>query len=65
VKALNTFDEIIASREFIAGNNFSYADIQMAVNLNFLVRLNRLDVKDFKSLNEYVRQIFERPSFSV
>ena len=65
VKALNTFDEIIASREFIAGKNFSYADIQMAVNLNFLVRLNRLDIKDFKNLSEYVTQIFERPSFSV
>ena len=65
VEALSTFDEIIASKEYIAGNNFSYADIQMAVNLNFLVRLNRLDIKDFKNLNEYVTQIFERPSFSV
>jgi len=65
VKALNSFDEIIASREFIIGDKFSYADIQMAVNLNFLVRLNRLDLKDYKNLNEYVIKVFARPSFSI
>ena len=55
----------MATKEFIAGGKFSYADIQMAVNLNFLVRLNRLDLKDYKNLNEYVIQVFARPSFSV
>jgi len=65
VKALNNFNEIIASKEFIAGDKFSYADIQMAVNLNFLVRLNRLDLMDYKNLNDYVIKIFARPSFSI
>ena len=65
VKALNNFNEIIASKEFIAGDKFSYADIQMAVNLNFLVRLNRLDLKDYKNLNDYVIKVFARPSFSI
>tara|TARA_B100000886_G_scaffold57949_1_gene35632 strand:+ start:1682 stop:2293 length:612 start_codon:yes stop_codon:yes gene_type:complete len=65
VKALQVFNEIMATKEFIAGGKFSYADIQMAVNLNFLVRLNRLDLKDYKNLNEYVIQVFARPSFSV
>ena len=64
-KALETFNEIISSKEFIAADRFSYADIQLAVNLNFLVRLNRLDLKDYKNLNEYVTQVFARPSFSV
>ena len=65
VKALNNFNEIIASKEFIAGDKFSYADIQMAVNLNFLVRLNRPDLKDYKNLNDYVIKVFARPSFSI
>ena len=65
VKALNNFNDIIASKEFIAGDKFSYADIQMAVNLNFLVRLNRLDLKDYKNLNDYVIKVFARPSFSI
>ena len=65
IKALETFNEIISSKEFIAGDRFSYADIQLAVNLNFLVRLNRLELKDYKNLNDYVTQGFARPSFSV
>ena len=65
IKALEMFNEIISSKEFIAGDRFSYADIQLAVNLNFLVRLNRLDLKDYKNLNDYVTQVFARPSFSV
>ena len=64
IKALETFNEIISSKEFIAGDRFSYADIQLAVNLNFLVRLNRLELKDYKNLNDYVTQVFARPSFS-
>ena len=65
IKALEMFNEIISSKEFIAGDRFSYADIQLAVNLNFLVRLNRLELKDYKNLNDYVTQVFARPSFSV
>ncbi len=65
VSALETFNEIIASKEFITCDKFTYADIQMATNLNFLVRLNRLNLKDYKNLNNYVTQIFARPSFSV
>ena len=65
IKALETFNEIISLKEFIAGDRFSYADIQLAVNLNFLVRLNRLELKDYKNLNDYVTQVFARPSFSV
>ena len=65
VSALETFNEIIASKEFLACDKFTYADIQMATNLNFLVRLNRLDLKDYKNLSDYVTQIFARPSFSV
>ena len=64
-KALETFNEIISTKEFIAADRFSYADIQLAVNLNFLVRLNRLELKDYKNLNGYVTQVFARPSFSV
>jgi glutathione S-transferase len=65
VKALEIYNEIVATRPFIAGDNFSYADIQMAVNLKFLVRLNRLNIENYKNLNEYINQVYSRPSFSV
>jgi glutathione S-transferase len=65
VKSLDVYDEIIASREYIAGERFTYADIQMVTSLQFLVRLNRLDINDYENLNDYINQVSSRSSFSV
>ena len=65
VKSLDAYDKIIASREYIAGERFTYADIQMVTSLQFLVRLNRLDIKDYENLNDYINQVSSRSSFSV
>jgi len=65
VKSLDTYNNIIASREYIAGERFTYADIQMVTSLQFLVRLNRLDIQDYENLNDYINQISSRPSFLV
>ena len=65
VKSLDTYNNIIASREYIAGERFTYADIQMVTSLQFLVRLNRLDIQDFENLNDYINQVSSRPSFLV
>ena len=65
VKSLDTYDKIIASREYIAGERFTYADIQMVTSLQFLVRLNRLDINDYENLNDYINQVSSRSSFSV
>jgi glutathione S-transferase len=63
VKSLDTYNNIIASREYIAGERFTYADIQMVTSLQFLVRLNRLDIQDYENLNDYINQVSSRPSF--
>jgi len=65
VKSLDVYNDIIASREYIAGERFTYADIQMVTSLQFLVRLNRLDLKDYNNLNEYINQVSSKPSFSL
>jgi len=65
VKSLDTYNNIIASREYIAGERFTYADIQMVTSLQFLVRLNRLDIQDYENLNDYINQVSIRPSFLV
>jgi len=38
IKELENYDTIIQSREFIAGDRFTYADLQMVTSLQFLVR---------------------------
>ena len=65
VKSLDVYNDVIASREFIAGERFTYADIQMVTSLQFLVRLNKLDLKDYNNLNEYINQVSSKPSFSL
>ena len=65
VKSLNYYEEVIAEKEFIACDKFSYADIQMTVSLQFLVRLNRIDINDYANLSKYIGNISARPSFSV
>ena len=65
VRSLDVYNDIIASREFIAGERFTYADIQMVTSLQFLVRLNRLDLKDYENLNDYINQVSSRSSFSI
>jgi len=65
VKSLDIYNDIIASREYIAGEKFTYADIQMVTSLQFLVRLNKLDLKDYDNLNDYINQVSSRSSFSI
>ena len=65
VKSLDTYNNIIASREYITGERFTYADIQMVTSLQFLVRLNRLDIQDYENLNDYINEVSSRSSFSV
>ncbi|MDG1949053.1 MAG: glutathione S-transferase family protein [SAR86 cluster bacterium] len=65
IKALETYDDIISTRQFIAGEKFTYADLQMVTSLQFLVRLNKISIEDYGNLNDYVGEISSRPSFSV
>ncbi|MDA9321083.1 glutathione S-transferase family protein [Gammaproteobacteria bacterium] len=65
IKELENYDTIIQSREFIAGDRFTYADLQMVTSLQFLVRLNKLDIEDYGNLNEYIIQVSSRPSFFI
>ena len=64
-KSLGYYEEVIGEKEFIACNKFSYADIQAVSSLQFLVRLNKIDINDYKNLSNYINTIAERPSFSV
>ena len=65
VKELKNYDKIIESREFIAGDRFTYADLQMVTSLQFLVRLNKLDIEEYGNLNDYIIQVSSRPSFLI
>ncbi len=65
VKSLGYYEEVIGKKEFIACDKFSYADIQAVSSLQFLVRLNKIDINDYKNLSNYINNIAKRPSFSA
>ena len=64
-KELKNYDKIIESREFIAEDRFTYADLQMVPYLNCLVKLYTLDIEDYENLNDYIIQVSSRPSFLI
>ena len=64
VKSLGYYEEVIKEKDFIASDRFSYADIQTVASLQFLVRLNKIDLNDYKNLSTYVNNIAKRSSFS-
>ena len=65
VQSLKYYENELAGKEFIAANKFSYADIQAVTSLQFLVRLNKIDINEYNNLSEYINGVAARPSFSV
>ena len=65
IKALKEFNKILSERKFIAGDRYTYADLQMVSALQFLVRLNQLEIADYENLNNYIIQVSSRPSFKI
>ena len=64
IKSLKHYDELVKNKDFIACSKFTYADIQMVASLQFLVRLNKIDIVDYSNLDSYINNIAARPSFS-
>ena len=64
VKSLKHYEDLILDKDYISCNKFTYADIQMVTSLQFLVRLNRIEITDYPNLSSYINNIAERPSFS-
>ena len=65
LKSMKYYDNVMDSKDFIACNKFSYADIQAVSSLQFLVRLNKINIEDYENLSRYTNDIGSRPSFSA
>jgi glutathione S-transferase len=65
IKSLRHYDEVIANKDYISCNKFTYADIQMVTSLQFLVRLNKIDISDYSNLDSYINNVASRPSFTA
>ena len=65
IKSLKYFDAALAETEFVAGDRFTFADIQMITTTDFFIGLNRLTLEDYPEIKRHSELMSERSSFSA
>ena len=65
IKSLKYFDAALAETEFVAGNRFTFADIQMITTTDFFIGLNRLNLEEYPEIKRHSKLMSERLSFSA
>ncbi len=65
IKSLKYFDTVLSESKFIAGDRFTFADIQMITTTDFFIGLNRLSMEDYPEINRHFNLMSERSSFSA
>ena len=65
IKSLKYFDTVLSESKFVAGDRFTFADIQMITTTDFFIGLNRLAIEDYPEINRHSKLMSERPSFSA
>jgi len=65
IKSLKYFNSVLSESEFVAGERYTFADIQMITTTDFFIGLNRLDIKDYPEIERHTNLISQRESFSA
>ena len=65
IKSLKYFDAALAEAEFVAGDRFTFADIQMITTTDFFIGLNRLNLEEYPEIKRHSKLMSERLSFSA
>ena len=65
IKSLKYFDTVLSESKFVAGDRFTFADIQMITTTDFFIGLNRLSMEDYPEIKRHFNLISERSSFSA
>ena len=65
IKSLKYFDTVLSESKFVAGDRFTFADIQMITTTDFFIGLNRLSVEDYPEIKRHFNLMSKRLSFSA
>ena len=65
IKSLKYFDKVLSESKFVAGDRFTFADIQMITTTDFFIGLNRLSMEDYPEIKRHFNLMSERSSFSA
>ena len=65
VKSLKYFNSVLSESEFVAGDRYTFADIQMITTTDFFIGLNQLKLEDYPEIQRHTDLMSQRESFSA
>ena len=65
IKSLKYFNSVLSESEFVAGDRYTFADIQMITTTDFFIGLNRLNLDDYPEIERHTKLISQRESFTA
>ena len=65
MKSLKYFNSVLSESEFVAGNRYTFADIQMITTTDFFIGLNQLNLADYTEIERHTKLMSQRESFSA
>ena len=65
IKSLKYFNNVLSESEFVAGDRYTFADIQMITTTDFFIGLNRLDLDDYPEIKRHTKLMSLRESFTA
>ena len=65
IKSLKYFNNVLSESEFVAGDRYTFADIQMITTTDFFIGLNRLNLDDYPEIKRHAELMSQRESFAA
>ena len=65
IKSLKYFNNVLSEAEFVAGDRYTFADIQMITTTDFFIGLNRLNLDDYPEIERHTKLMSQRKSFTA
>ena len=65
IKSLKYFNRVLSESEFVAGDRYTFADIQMITTTDFFIGLNRLNLDDYPEIERHTKLMSQRESFTA
>ena len=65
IKSLKYFNSVLSESEFVAGDRYTFADIQMITTTDFFIGLNQLNLDDYPEIKRHAELMSQRESFTA
>jgi glutathione S-transferase len=65
IKSLKYFNGVLTESQFVAGDRYTFADIQMITTTDFFLKLNRLELSEYPELQRHAELMSTRESFTA